>query len=348
MIGVVFLFLRNVTFQTYIEKEEQQQIESQIKVSKVKSSMHQMVLEKEPDNEKEEELLMLIRPILSNLYELAPILSTDDWRSKLVLQNEILINTVEYKEAGGENPLTYGEISRIFALNTKLLDENIMPEHDRYSIALPNFMKRVVDIYIGLGAIGVLIILIGEVLAGEYESRSVNLLFTQPLKRTYIILSKFWSSVILYLFTMAILILTTFGVGLIFGERGTFDYPILIENNNTIEFITVFDYMAQGLVVMSTTVVLVISLYLLFSLLFKHTLSTLFVLLGTLLGSYVLTSFISWGQFAWVNPFQYVLPAKTILFQNDHVWYQGIPAVLISTIVFYLIASQKIKSSYID
>ena len=158
-----------------------------------------------------------------------PILKTDDWESKLTLQNEILMQTVEYKEEGGDHPLSYKEISHTLALNQKLLDEGIMPEHETYSIAWPNFMKQVVDLFISLGALIIILLLIGETLSSEFENHLINLLFTQPLKKTQIIMSKFWSSVILYLFTTVILLASTMVIGFVFGEKGTFNYPLLIE-----------------------------------------------------------------------------------------------------------------------
>lgn len=348
IIGVAALFLRNVTFGAYMEKEELQMIEAQIETSQANSRNHRLALEADPDNEKEDKLQAINRPILDSLYELVAIVKTDDWKNKLTLQNEILMKTAEYKEEGGDHPLSDKEISHTLALNQKLLDKGIMPEHETYSIAWPNFMKQVVDLFINLGALIIILLLIGETLSSEYENHSIKLLFTQPLKRTRIIMSKFWSSVILFLFATAILLVSTIVIGLIFGEKGTFEYPVVIEKNNAIEFLTVSGYMTQSIIVVSVTIVMVIALYLLYSLLLKHTLSTLFVLLGTLLGGYALTAFISWSSFAWFNPFQYLMPGEAILFQNDRVWYQGIPVILLLTVVFYLIAMQKIISSKID
>lgn len=348
IIGIASLFLHNIIFEAYVEKEELQTIEAQIKTSQSNSRAHRTALEKDPDNETEEKLQAINRPILDALYELVPILKTDDWESKLTLQNEILMQTVEYKEEGGDHPLSFKEISHTLSLNQKLLDEGIVPEHETYSIAWPNFMKQVVDLFINLGALIIILLLIGETLSSEFENHSINLLFTQPLKKTRIIMSKFWSSVILYLFTTGILLGSTMVIGFVFGEKGTFNYPLLIDKNNAIGFLTISEYMIQAIVVVSATIVMVIALYLLYSLLFKHTLSTLFVLLGTLLGGYAFTVLVSWSSFAWFNPFQYLMPGEAILFQNDRVWYQGIPIILLLTVVFYWIATRKIKSSKIE
>lgn len=344
IVGVAALFLRNITFEAYVEKEERETIESQIRASQSNSRMHSITLEADPDNEEVKKLRKITSSMISNLYELRTLNSGEDWKSKLTLQNIILDETTEYKDEGGDHPLTYTEINQMLAMNQKLLDENIKPEHETYSTALPNFVKQIVVLYINFGAIIIMLLVIGEIMSSEFENHSINLLFTQPLKRTRIIVSKFWSSVILYIFTTGVILGAASIVGLVFGKKGTFSYPVLIEKNNVIEFITVSEFMIQGLMVVSATMVMVFALYLVYSLLFKHTLSTLFALLGTLLGGYALMAFISWGPVAWINPFQYLLPSETILIQNNTDWYQGIPIVLLLAIVFYLIALQKIKS----
>jgi ABC-2 type transport system permease protein len=345
VLAISALFLRNVLFQSYIVKEESEAIQSQIKMSQANSRIHRLALERDPENEDAKKLQALNRPILDGWYELSSLVNSTKWENKLNRYNTIYTATIDYKDEGGEHPLSFKEINQMLALNERLLEEGIMPEHDTYSIALPNYMKHVLDLFTSLGAIIIMLLLIGESLSSEYENHSIKLLFTQPLKKTQIVVSKFWSSVILYFITVGIVLLTVTVIGLIFGKKGTFDYPILIEKNNAIEFLTVSEYMMQAMIVVSVTIVMLIALYLLYSVLFKHTISTLFVLVGTLVAGYALMASISWGPIAWLNPFQYLLPEQTILIQNDHVWYQGIPIILLLTAVFYFAALQKIKTS---
>lgn len=349
IIGISTLFLRNLSFDELRKKEERKTIGSWLDASYNNSTIHLAKLEEDPDNEDEKELERINTSMIDGLYELRGIISETepDWNSKLTLEIKFLKDTAAYKEAGGDYLLTDNEIRHSLALNQKLLDESIKPEHENYSLAMPNFMRQVVDLYISLGAIIIMILLIGEMLSAEFETHSINLLFTQPLKRTRIITSKFWSAIIIYLFTTGILLGAVAIIGSILGEKGTFDYPVVIEGNNGMEYLTISEYMTQTLIILTVTIVMVIALYLLYSLLLKHTLSTLFVLLGTLLAGYGLTWVVSWVFFAWFNPFQYLLPADAVLLQNERVWYQGIPVVLLVTVVLFLISRQKIKSSKI-
>ncbi|WP_072890807.1 hypothetical protein [Ornithinibacillus halophilus] len=61
---------------------------------------------------------------------------------------------------------------------------------------------------------------------------------------------------------------------------------------------------------------------------------------------FVLT-FIPWDGLFWINPFQYVLAERTIVNQNDSIWYQGIPASILFMIGCLIISMQTIKSSRI-
>ncbi|MUV38684.1 hypothetical protein JNUCC1_02538 [Lentibacillus sp. JNUCC-1] len=184
-------------------------------------------------------------------------------------------------------------------------------------------------------------------MTAEFEDHSAKLLFTQPLKRMNIITSKLWTAICSYVLIVAVIWLTVFVVGGVFGDNGTFDYPILIEQNGELAFIATADYIIYGLVSISVMMVGMISLYLLLGLFFKQTIATLFVLVVIIVGGYGGASLISWDFFAWLNPFQYVFPTEPILHQNGTAWYQGLPVVLMLSLLFYGLAVKKISKSRI-
>lgn len=348
VVAVFALFVRNIIFESYIVEEEQQKVEDRLEISRENARIHHSVLDDEPDNEEEHERMLINSSMVNMLYDLRSLVQSANWQERLILENEYLEQVVVYKEQGGKHPLLYNEINHMHALNEKLLENNIQPEHGTYSIALPNFMKQVVDIFISFGAIIIVLFMIGEIMAGEFENRSVNFLLTQPLKRADIIKSKFISSIILYGLLSLVLFVIAFLVGQIFGERGTFAYPLNMETDQVIGFMTISEYMIIAIVVISVTMLLVISLSLLYGLLLKNTLPTLFAILATLLLGYVISSFIDWIPFAWFDPFQYLLPEEIILFQNGRSWYEGVPIILIFTFIIYIISLKKIKKSRVD
>lgn len=346
VIGIAFLFVRNVTFQSYIEKEEARKLDIQTKASQANSRVHRLTLENDPENELALKLQPMNAEIQDQLYKLVSV-PTQEWEKKLTMQNEILANTLAYKNEGGDYPISEKEITEGIALNEKLLQEGIQPQHNTYSIAMPNFVKMIVDLFINFGALLIFILIIGETLSGEYENHSINLLFSQPLKKTRIIMSKFWSAVVIYIIMMGVILLSATAIGFVFGEKGTFNYPILIEKNHELEFLSIASYTAQGLLLVSVMSLMLISLYLVYSLLFKHTLATLAALIVTFAIGYALSTFITWGSFAWFNPFLNIYPSEMLLNQNNHDWYQAIPITLLLAVVLYWLAAMKIKTSKI-
>ncbi|WP_010094071.1 ABC transporter permease [Ornithinibacillus scapharcae] len=348
ILAISFLFIRNVIFQSYIEKQEQEKVDEWLEVGFSNSKMHNGIVEADPENEEEMNKLVLNSKSIDILYNIRSNIGSDDWQVKLNLENEFLTIILEYKEAKGDHPLTYQEINHKLALNQELLAQNIPPEHETYSLALPNFMKQVVDLFVNYGAILLVLLLIGETMSSEFESRSINLLFTQPLKRTDIITSKFSSSIILYILTTLIMIVANYLIGLIFGDKGQFHYPILMEKDTEINFMTLTEYITIALIVVSLTMLFVIALTILYSLFIKNTLATTFAVLVTLVIGYGINTLITWDPILWINPFQYLLPEETILFQNGHEWYQGIPIIFLVSFILYIIARQKIKTSKVD
>ncbi|GGA78071.1 ABC transporter permease subunit [Ornithinibacillus halotolerans] len=347
-VGVGILMGRNIIFESNIEKEARDKVDELLEINFSNSKIHNAILEDDPENELEQELSRLNSAMVNNLYETRNLLAPTKFREKLKLEMEYYSLAEEYKQKGGDHALSFQEISYSLALNEKLLEEDIPPEHETYSRAFPNFIKQVVDLFVNLGAIILMLLLIGEIMSSEFENRSINLLFTQPLKRAHIITSKFFSSIILYFITTIFLLAITLIIGYVFGYQGFFNYPVVIEVGQQIETITILEYMQNGIILVSISIFMIISLCLLFSLMFKHTLATLFSVLGTLLIGYVITTMITWPPFAWVNPFQYLLPTKAILIQNGQEWWQGIPIILLLTVAFFLIARQKVKTSKVD
>lgn len=346
--GVALLFVRNFTFQPYIAKEENERISELVQKSQSLNRLYTSMLEQDAEDEETHKLKVLNSSMLEKLYELRGM-DMDKWKNRATLENAFLNETLHFKEQGGEYDLPDGEIHKMLAKNEKHLAENIKPRHAVYSLALPNFLKLIVDLFMNFGAIILLVILIGEILASEFETYSINFLYTQPVQKGKIITGKFFSSIIVYFLTLLVMLGAAVLVGL-FGFKGKFKYPVMIERNGEIDFITIVQYMTEGLTVVSVTAVMVIALLLVYSLLFKQTLSTVFALLATLFVGYGLFAFIKLPSFFyWLNPFQYLLSEERLLVRSDGAdWYQGIPVILIVAAVLFFIARKKIETSRVS
>ncbi|MDY0407900.1 hypothetical protein [Paracerasibacillus soli] len=228
------------------------------------------------------------------------------------------------------------------------MTENIPPEFENYSIALPNFLKQAVNLFVTYGALIILILLISEMLATEYEGRSILLLFTQPLNRAHIITTKMGSALLGYFIVFIGLIGASVSIGKLLGTDGSFQYPVIFEQDGNLQLMTIYDYMQKIIILHIIVIIFVTTLYLFFSLLIKQTLPTLFTLIGTLLAGYALTTFLPWKSLAWVNPFMSMLPADAILYQNNQVWYQAVPITMVVAIVLYVISMMIIRNSKVE
>lgn len=337
ILSISLLFARNHLFQAFIEKETQQEIDALIQEGKKYIKVY------EENNKEAQDQLLTVTTMVNTLIQLRDSIGKEDWRQTVTIENNYLMQLKTYKELGGEFTVSTQEMDNKLALNQKLLDENIPPEHETYSKALPNFMKQVVDIYITFGAIVILLFLIGNILSSEFKNRSIQFLYTQPIKKTSIVSSKLWSALIVYIVMTFIAFTTVCTIGLIFGETGSFYYPIVIEQHNTFTFITITEYMLYAMAVTSATIFLMLALSLLVSLVVKRTVASMIVLIGILVGGYALFTYINQPDIAWYNPFQYVIPQNTILLQNTSLWYQGIPIVIGLGIVCYLLSIIKMK-----
>lgn len=347
IVGVCALFFRNVIFESYIETEEREKIESYIQTSQSYQRTYNMLLESEPDNEQFLFFSELSSEMLGKLYEIRQLIATDDWQTKLTLENEFLELTYTFNEADGQFPITDAEIHESILMNTKLLEENIRPEHPTYTTAMPNFLLILTNLFINFGAILIILLYIGDILSSEFENRSINFLFTQPLNKRAIIHNKWFSSIVTYLFIVIAFFGTAVLLSGILGDDGTFRYPVLIEQNHELTFITVGEYLQQAFFGVSVTILLVISLSLLFGLFFKNTLATLAATAGTIFAGYALSLIPSRILF-WLNPFQYVMGEGRILDQNITNWYQGIVAGLLVAILVYLISAWSIKQTRLE
>ncbi|MGP4072932.1 ABC transporter permease subunit [Piscibacillus sp. B03] len=350
---VILLFFRNVILEDYVLDEKLSDYNYLIEVSEMNASHYNRQLEQhlEEGTEEYEEIEVLQEmnlELLVTAKELHSLVGTDHWQQQLNVEVSFMEQVRDYRMAGGEYPISEEEIRHTIALNYQLLTQGLPKEIENYSQAPPNFLLQVVNLWVTLGALVVVLLLIGDLMTNEFESRSINLLFTQPFNRTHIIVSKFVSSLVVYLMVLVVVLLASLGVSYLFGTKGDFQYPVIIEVDGVLRALTVVEYVAQAVGLMSVMVIFTISLYLLYNLLFKQTIMTLFALLGTLVLGYILTTTISMDALAWFNPFKYVLPEQAILTQENERWYDAIPVTLVVSGIMLFVASRKIKTSKVD
>lgn len=345
--AVAFLFIRNILFGDYAEEQKNAEVAFFIERSTSINSNYNRQLERLGSDEEIEGKKELNLDVLRLANELRSAMIADNWETKLFTENQLVLAIRDYKETGEDYPLSESAIDYTLAMNHTLLNLGIPPEYENYSIAHPNFLKQVVDLLINYGGLIIVLLLIGEILTREFENRSINLLFTLPLNRSMIIWSKYFSALLVSCMSFAFVVAAGFGIGRLLGRQGSFAYPVLVEKAEHFYYMPIGEYIWYTLLLFIIMLLFVIALYLFYSLVFKYLLAALLATLATIIGGYQLGSLISWAPFDWINPFQYVFPQEVILYQNDQLFYQGIPITLLLTFILLIISSIRIKKEMV-
>lgn len=346
IIGVVLLFFRNHAFQEEIIKEELRAIDAQIQMSRTNNRMHLAQLEQDPHDQELQQMEKANDDIYAHLYELLSLYTESSWQENLQEQNELWKKTIAYSDLGGETVFSQEKMTEYMALNEELLNRNIAPEDERFSIALPNFLFQMIEIWIHGGALLLVLVIIGDLLSAEFDTHSIKLLFTQPIKKTSIITSKLITALIAYMTMLFLVILTAIAVSFLFGEKGSLSYPLIRIQDGSFEFISIASYMAKGLIVTTTFMLFMIALILTYSILAKNSLLTLGLVMITALLGYGMTMLPILKGFLWANPFIYLWPHEQINALSKD-WYMAIPITILYIVCLYFFSRHKMKNAFV-
>lgn len=346
LLAITLLFLRNVSFQDYAREQVMKEHSSLVKIHRDKDYDLQIYLsENDGDKnaivqkERNEEILQKLLIWTSGYTQ------KKEWQEVLKFENEYLISLDAQIEADEVTPISLEEKNKMILFNEELLKREIPPEFEDYSIARPNFLKQVVDFYMMYGFLILILILINDLLSTEYENRTILFQFTQPIKRANIIFSKFASAFMIYLITLFLILLTSYSLPTLFGEIGDFNYPVFIEKSGELIPIAISEYILYAMITNFFLALLMISLYLLLSVLTKHSLLTLFSLAAISIFGALLSNLFQTKLIASINPFRFLLRMDFITLQTNQTWHDGIIASVLLSIITLLIASRLIRKS---
>lgn len=342
---IMGLFIRNYVFLDLVIEVEEEKVITYTQEAQANLRMLKESVQANSEDTNSEEQLKHLSVALDALYEWRPLIESEDWKAELTVQNEFLSALLLYKEENGDFSLTMSEIKRMLASNEHHLATDIRPEPDDYSIALPNFMKQVTSIYVNVGAIAILLLIVGDSLTSEFEQRSIQFLYTQPLKKTSILHAKYATSITVYIVVTAMVYAIVWLLGMLFGYNGTFQYPVMLNFNEAYQFITIADYMQWSLLGTTATMVFVMALCYFISLLTKHTIVTLLTALVLLVGGFFGMQAISSDAIGWVNPFGLVFAGLEVLDVGE-LWIQSVPSIVLVAILLYVLALFRINRSY--
>lgn len=279
-------------------------------------------------------------------------LNANDWKADLENQiglDESFLQGLQKGNVIGGEPRALVEAR--LALNEELLEQNIEPVHETYATQGVNFLRSLLNIFLGLGGVILIVFLTGDILAKELERGTIKLLFTQPVSRVSILNSKFVAATISSLLLLLVVGLLAFLTGSLFSGIGSSDYPILIQEGNAFSFSPIRNFLLQSGILFVLVVVMVMSLSLLISIITSN--STLSISLTIILIGIFSIGVTNYGYlsglahlipFTYINTFDVINGSLASKLENTHINLRnGIAATLVFSISAYIAAIVLIK-----
>mgnify|MGYP003455047547 FL=1 len=343
---VVGVFVQNIFFQDLVEDEEKNKVTAY--TQEVQKNLRELssILEQTPEDENSKLKYQQLGKALNKIYAWNEELSSENWRVPLTRKKEFFEELLLYKELQGEFSTTTDEIKQIIAVSQHHLQVDIEPQSERYSIKMPNFLKLITSIYVNLGAIVLVLLLVGDSLTSEFEQRSIQFLYTQPVKKHSIIHAKFITAIIAYAVITFVVYFAAWITAYFLGKAGSYDYPILLNLEGRFEFITIREYIVWSLIAITLSVLMVVALNFFISLLVKNTIVTLLITLLIIVVGYFGLQYVSASFIDWLNPFAFTFAGMHVLKVKD-AWINSIYITVGVGVLFYILTLLKLKRTHV-
>ena len=208
-------------------------------------------------------------------------------------------------------------------------------------------MKSILNIFLGFSGTILFTLLIGDILATEFEKGTIKLLFTQRIKRQKVMNAKLIIALFGSLSLIVMLSLIAFLIGSLLSGTGSGEYPVLIHNGgNEIVFIDLISFILQSFMLYAFVLLLVISIIFLLSILSNSVILTTSIAIILFSVSHLgITKYGYFNSLADVFPFTYFDTFKIIdgslaeSFQNVNISMQTGLVVLTLSIILTLTVS---------
>lgn len=341
-LAIISLFFRNYMMQSQIENDRADEIASYVQEGQRAIRQFQATLNQDTEDLQTKEKLVKMNEMVEILYQLRSSFTQRDWQNELKYENDFFEKLLAYKDQGGEYSVLRTHILYKQQLNTSLLQQHLAPEHATYSIALPLFFKQVSELLLNGGFILLFVLLIGDIITSEFENRSIQFLYTQPIKKTALFHSKFTTAFLICAITILFSIFTSVSIALIFGEQGTFSYPVIISVDNTFINLTTKNYLLQIWLMGLGFSLFFILFYFFISLLTKHTIVSILSTCILLLLGYSALLLIPNTITHYINPFTYSFPTPYLEQVGDS-WYKNFISMGGCSVLLYFLCLKSIN-----
>ncbi|MGE8205548.1 ABC transporter permease subunit [Heyndrickxia sp. NPDC080065] len=238
--------------------------------------------------------------------ELKSAIDNHEWQSIPKIENTFLKTVTTHLELGGEYKALQGdEFSKRLIKNAILIEHQLPYEDENYSLSMPIFMKSAASLFMSVIGVLILVFIMADQMSEELENQTIRTLYTQPLRRWQILLSKYVSMITITIFMLVVFFTLSMAAPLLFGGKaGSFAYPQLVQYSNGFTYIPTGEYLIKLILLFIGVASFAFCLVILFSILLKNRLSTILVSFPSLLCGFILTNQIDALQ-TYLNPFYY-------------------------------------------
>ncbi|MGE7767211.1 ABC transporter permease [Peribacillus sp. NPDC096540] len=149
------------------------------------------------------------------------------WDKIPIIEREFLKHVQQYVTHGGEFESLEGiELETAMKKNDWLLNHDLPYMDEAFPVTPALFVKENVSLFWGAGAIFLLLLFFGNIIATEKENHTWRTLTTQPIPKGNIIVVKYISLLFLVLIFLVMILSICIIIPFIFGERVfNFQYP---------------------------------------------------------------------------------------------------------------------------
>ncbi|HLQ72174.1 MAG TPA: ABC transporter permease, partial [Bacillota bacterium] len=215
------------------------------------------------------------------------------------------------------------------------------------------FMYMAFGIFFGIFGIGFFIFLFNDILTKEGPGRGgpIHFLYTQPVKRFKVIVSKYIAMVIVSLAFLAGSTGLSFILGTVFDRMGNGDYPILINGDeNAFSFMNLSTFLTKAMILFILGLLFTYALMFVLSIVTRNNLATLggtfaILILGMKFGSQdYLSNIVHFIPFTYFSP-EGVISRETALALNnfDVTFKNGIISLTLSIIILWCLSYLLLK-----
>ncbi|MFD2628024.1 ABC transporter permease [Oceanobacillus kapialis] len=280
--------------------------------------------------------------------ELQMAVQNENWAQYPKFELNFLQTIKTHLELGGTyNSISADDLAKRMEKDSILIELQLPYEDEKYSLAVPNFMKVTATTLFSVFGIVLLVLMVGNVMTGEYESNSIKMLYTQPLKKSKAILSKYMIMVLAITISIVSFLVSGFIFPHLFGgNSGSFSYPQLVNGIEGYTYITTREYLIKYLILFFVVASFALSLVMLLSIVLKNRFSTMVLSLTVLSMGIFLTSQLELLQTIF-NPFYFFLFQEVMerFFGMGSLWCALIPFIYSIIILMLCIVTVKKEAS---